>query len=164
MFKIQDSKFKRGFTLIELLVTIGILAVVAAGVVALLNPRDKILQANDAKVQNDIGQVATAAQAYAAVNNGAYPTAQGQYVPSEIQQMPLPPTGYVTPYTITYDTAAPLGETIVVAGEVQSTRSRTAAGANCSAGSTCYWKWTSGTAAVAGGPCYSGSATALSCP
>ncbi|KKU96571.1 MAG: hypothetical protein UY28_C0032G0013 [Candidatus Amesbacteria bacterium GW2011_GWB1_48_13] len=34
--------FKRGFTLIELLVVIGVLAVIAAGVVALINPQDKI--------------------------------------------------------------------------------------------------------------------------
>ncbi|KKU96569.1 MAG: hypothetical protein UY28_C0032G0011 [Candidatus Amesbacteria bacterium GW2011_GWB1_48_13] len=36
--------FKKGFTLIELLVVIGVLAVIAAGVVALINPQDKIAQ------------------------------------------------------------------------------------------------------------------------
>ena len=60
--------FNKGFTLIELLVTIGVLAVVAAGVVALLDPRDKILQGGDSKVLSDIGQISTAAQAFAAQN------------------------------------------------------------------------------------------------
>ncbi|OGD00273.1 hypothetical protein A2701_02285 [Candidatus Amesbacteria bacterium RIFCSPHIGHO2_01_FULL_47_34] len=65
--------FKRGFTLIELLVVIGVLAVIAAGVVALINPQDKIAQANDTRVLNDIGQYGTALQAFASQNNGLYP-------------------------------------------------------------------------------------------
>lgn len=154
-----------GFTLIELLVVIGVLAVVAAGVVALINPRDKILQANDSKVKNDVGQLATAVQSYAA-QNAVYPTTQGNYVPSELQQMPVPPSGYGATYTVTYDTAAPTGETLVVAGAVRSSRSvaeAVAAGVACTA-TNCFWKWSSGTTGAPGGVCYTTSATALTCP
>ncbi len=67
---------KKGFTLIELLVVIGVLAVIAAGVVALIDPVDKTRAANDSKVQSDIGQMATALQSYAASSpTGAYPPA-----------------------------------------------------------------------------------------
>ena len=56
----------RGFTLIELLVTIGVLAVVAAGVIAAIDPLDKMKQGRDAKVQSDISSVATALNTFAA--------------------------------------------------------------------------------------------------
>ena len=67
----------RAFTLIELLVTIAILAVVASGVVAIIDPQDKIRQANDAKIQSDIGQLATALQAYATSHDAQYPCKTG---------------------------------------------------------------------------------------
>ncbi|OGD05250.1 hypothetical protein A2379_04575 [Candidatus Amesbacteria bacterium RIFOXYB1_FULL_47_13] len=57
---------KKGFTLIELLVTIGVLAVVAAGVIAAIDPLDKMKQGRDAKVQSDISSVATALNTFAA--------------------------------------------------------------------------------------------------
>lgn len=67
---------KKAFTLIELLVVIGIMAVIAAGVIATINPQQKLFQARDAQTQNAIGQVATALQSYAAQDaNGLYPTA-----------------------------------------------------------------------------------------
>lgn len=65
---------KKGFTLIELMVVMGIMAVLAAGVVALLNPVDKINSANDATVQSGVGEAATAAQAFAARNGGKFPS------------------------------------------------------------------------------------------
>ncbi|MBI5465397.1 prepilin-type N-terminal cleavage/methylation domain-containing protein, partial [Candidatus Gottesmanbacteria bacterium] len=55
---------KKGFTLIELLVVIAVLAVLAAGVIVAINPGKRIRQANDAKIKNDIGQLATGLQAY----------------------------------------------------------------------------------------------------
>ncbi|TSC86333.1 MAG: hypothetical protein G01um101416_679, partial [Microgenomates group bacterium Gr01-1014_16] len=85
---------KKGFTLIELLVTIGILAIVMAAVLAAINPQDKLRQANDSKVQADVGQLATAAQAYAAGNNGFYPATIAAMVPGEIVVAPVAPTGY----------------------------------------------------------------------
>ena len=55
---------KKGFTLIELLITIAIIGILSAAVLVGLNPAQKIKQANDAKVKSDVGQVATALQAY----------------------------------------------------------------------------------------------------
>src|SRR3990172_7528642 len=65
---------RKGFTLIELLVVIGLLAVIAAGVVALINPLEKNRQAQDARIFSDVGQMASATQAVAATTpDGAYP-------------------------------------------------------------------------------------------
>ncbi len=75
---ILKSTTNQGFTLIELLVVIGVLAVVASGVVALINPQDKLRQASDTKIQNDVGQLSTALQSYAAQRpDGSYPCATG---------------------------------------------------------------------------------------
>ena len=58
--------------MIELLVVIGILAVLMAGVVALIDPADKTKQANDAVMQSLVANAATAEEAYAATHNGCY--------------------------------------------------------------------------------------------
>jgi prepilin-type N-terminal cleavage/methylation domain-containing protein len=63
---------KKGFTLIELLVVIGVLAVLMAGVVALIDPIDKNRAANDAQMQSLVANAATAEESYAATHNGCY--------------------------------------------------------------------------------------------
>ena len=55
---------QKGFTLIELLIVIAVLGVLSAGVVVAINPVKRMNSANDAKVKNDVGQIANAAQAY----------------------------------------------------------------------------------------------------
>jgi prepilin-type N-terminal cleavage/methylation domain-containing protein len=87
---------KKGFTLIELLVVIGVMAVIAAGVVATINPQQKLLQARDSQSQNGVGQVAGALQAFAAAEaQGRYPLAgswQTDLVPTELQALPALPS------------------------------------------------------------------------
>lgn len=92
---------KKGFTLIELLVVIGIMAVIAAGVVALIDPLEKTRQANDANAQNAIGQVATAMQSSAAqTTDGTYPVAMAALVTTgELTALPVLPAGYTYNYT-----------------------------------------------------------------
>ena len=104
---ILKIKSRVGFTLIELLVVIGVLGVIAAGVVALIDPVDKLAQANDAKAQNDVSQIATALQSYAAQNNGLYPTSAeysaGTSVlvsSGELSVMPVATTGYSYVYSV----------------------------------------------------------------
>lgn len=43
---------------------IAVLGVIAAGVLVAINPGKRIRQANDSKIKNDVGQIATALQAY----------------------------------------------------------------------------------------------------
>lgn len=145
------NKFKKGFTLIELLVVIGVLAVIAAGVVALINPQDKLMQANDAKVQNDIGQVATALQSYAAQNaTGAYPatgwaamsTALGSGVggSGELVTVPVASTGVTYSYALN-------GTTACLHGTLRSRKyvNTPVASGGCGGAATCYFKWSSAT-------------------
>lgn len=88
---------RKGFTLIELLVVIAVLAVLAAGVFVAIDPVDKINAANDAKVQNDIGQIAQAMEAYAVSNNGNYATSLTVLTASgDLKVAPVPPTGYTS--------------------------------------------------------------------
>ena len=148
---------KKGFTLIELLVTIGILAVVAAGVVALINPGDKLRQASDAKVQSDISQLVTALQSYAAQQaGGLYPCVTGSatcpnplgtnglaaLVPAEVQVVPAVPNGYGTSYGyLANSVTAPTA--IKTYGQLQSNRN------GGTPTTPRYWVWCSGAAALA---------------
>lgn len=92
-FQLLTSK---GFTLIELLIVIAILGILAAGILVAVDPIDKISQANDSKVQNDVSGAGRASEAYATVNNGFYPDNLAKLVAAgELKRVPVPPTGYV---------------------------------------------------------------------
>ena len=124
---------RKGFTIIELLVVMAVLAVLAAGVVVAINPGRRIAQANDTKIRNDVGQVATALQAYFTTNQ-LYPAALSDLVTSQdLKQVPTPPAGGSYEYsrtagcTITSCEAA-LSEPLqapVVAGNLWCWRSAT---------------------------------------
>lgn len=63
---------KKGFTLIELLIVIAILGVLAAGVITAINPGKRMRQAADTALKNNLGQYASALQAYY-TSNQFYP-------------------------------------------------------------------------------------------
>lgn len=70
---------RKGFTLIELLIVIAILGVLAAAVIMGINPAKRIRQANDTKIKNDVGQLATALQSYTTLKEGLYPVADATW-------------------------------------------------------------------------------------
>lgn len=96
-------RLRKAFTLVELLVVMGILAVLASGLIAVIDPVDKINLGNDSKVESDISQIITALQNYATQNNGVYPPAAGWdttlQTSGELSKVPVPPTGYGASYT-----------------------------------------------------------------
>ena len=139
---------RSGFTLIELLVVLGVLATVSSGVVAMIDPIDKLRQANDAKVINDVAQVATALQAYAA-QNALYPDQATWFSDltssGELVVFPTPPTpfgtgglthnnsGYVYSVNGSFDE-------VVVAGKVLAKKFRNSCGGLTP---VAWWFWNS---------------------
>jgi prepilin-type N-terminal cleavage/methylation domain-containing protein len=117
---------KKGFTLIELLVVIGVLAVLMAGVVALINPQDKLRAANDAKVQSDIAEMATASQAYAATHDGYYPANTGNLTTSgDLVSVPTAPSGYAAYVFTSLPAGCTAGTTctgVNISGTLQSSK------------------------------------------
>lgn len=73
---------RRGFTLIELLIVIAVIGVLAAVVLIAINPVRRLAQARDAGRKSDVGQIATASQAYY-VTNGRYPTDMNELTASQ---------------------------------------------------------------------------------
>lgn len=67
-----------GITLIELLIVTSLIAVLVTGFVVLLNPLQKIGQANDAKRKSDIAQLQKALDLYYQ-DNGRYPVSSGNF-------------------------------------------------------------------------------------
>jgi len=84
---------QKGFTLIELLIVIAVLGVLAAAVVTAINPAKRIKQANDAKIKNDVGQLATALQAYYTTNETYPETLNLLTVSGDLKTIPTAPTG-----------------------------------------------------------------------
>lgn len=63
---------KRGFTLIELVIVIGILAVLVAVVISVLNPARYLAKSRDTRRQSDLKMIQAALEAYYSQKN-AYP-------------------------------------------------------------------------------------------
>lgn len=115
---------RKGFTLIELLVVIGILAVLMAGVVALIDPVDKNKQAMDSRSQTNVAQIATAQESYAAQHNGVYAANETDLQTfGELKNYIVWPAGYsitwvTTPAACT--TAANTCTNVIVCGTLTS--------------------------------------------
>jgi prepilin-type N-terminal cleavage/methylation domain-containing protein len=123
MLKLKSlfKKSSKGFTLIELLIVIAILGILAAATLATIDPIDKIRAGNDSKVQSDIASVGKAAEAYAAANNGTYPSGTFAAVTTtliasgDLRSAPAAPGGY-TAYTWTGGGVA----AFIVSGQLRS--------------------------------------------
>jgi len=101
------KKIFGGFTLIELLIVIAILGILAAAVLVAVNPAKRQRQARDAARKSDIGQIATAVQAYFTTpGQGLYPADLTTLTGSgDLKQIPLGPTNEVYTYTIRADSS-----------------------------------------------------------
>lgn len=102
----------KGFTLIELLVTIAVLAVLAVGGFNALDFADKINYSNDSKVQTDIGQIASALDAYAIAHSGVYATSFSLLESSgDLKTIPAAPGNYSS-YSLGQITGSPNNQSV----------------------------------------------------
>lgn len=108
MFTKYKLQKESGLTLVELLLAVGILSVLVSGIFVLVNPLQKIGQANDAKRKSDIVQITRALEIYYQ-DNAQYPASTGTYTitgtnwggawPSYMSRLPQDPTaGYTYVY------------------------------------------------------------------
>lgn len=72
MLKTQNRQ--SAFTLVEILVVIAILAILAVVTFVIINPVQRINQANDATAREDIQSILEATSLYSVDNSGARPT------------------------------------------------------------------------------------------
>jgi prepilin-type N-terminal cleavage/methylation domain-containing protein len=63
-----------GFTLVEILIVIAILAILAVVTFVVINPAQRINDANDTKRREDVGAIVSAVTLYSVDNGGATPT------------------------------------------------------------------------------------------
>lgn len=140
------KKFISGFTLIELLIVIAILGILAAAVLVAVNPAKRQKQARDSARKNDIGQMATALQAYFTTpGQGLYPANSGApggltalTASGDLKQLPTDPTDATANYT--YTVAGNLSEAAIY--DILEDPTNTAAG-------TYAWCWRSATGKAA---------------
>ncbi len=66
-------KNTKGFTLIELLIVIGIIAILASGVIVAINPGRQFEQARNSTRSTHMGTIRSAIMSYAAENDGNFP-------------------------------------------------------------------------------------------
>ena len=77
---------KKGFTLIELLVTVVVLGILTFAIIMSIDPADRLRDARDVKVKNDVGSIANAVEAYQTNNGGSYNGATGLDTGTIVQQ------------------------------------------------------------------------------
>jgi type II secretion system protein G len=77
--KSSSSKLSQGFTLIEILITIGIIGILAAGLISIINPAAQYQRTNDARRKSDLSQIQKALEAYYQ-DIGSYPASSNYLI------------------------------------------------------------------------------------
>jgi general secretion pathway protein G len=100
---LHKTNSQKGFTLIELLIVIAVIGILAAIVLATIDPIKRINQAKDARAKSDMGQIVSALQQYftdsGTTGTAAYPIAGGTawtttlINASVVKTIPLDPNG-----------------------------------------------------------------------
>ncbi len=87
---LMKSKLQIGITLVELLIVIAVIGILAAVILAALDPLDRIRASYDAKIQSDIAEIATRSELYAA-KMGNYGNLATLVADGELKSIPPSP-------------------------------------------------------------------------
>ncbi len=88
----MSNKIKQGgFTLIELLIVIGIIAILAAGIIIAINPGAQFEAARNSTRWSHMNAIANAVYSYAVDNNGDFPACVTEG-PTSVDNCALAPT------------------------------------------------------------------------
>jgi general secretion pathway protein G len=74
--KLKIMYSREGFTLIELLTVIGIVGILAVGLIAFINPIEQLNKSRDARRKSDLSEIQKALELYYQ-DNGSYPGSSG---------------------------------------------------------------------------------------
>jgi prepilin-type N-terminal cleavage/methylation domain-containing protein len=136
-------KNKQGFTLIELLIVIGIIAILASGVIVAINPGQQFEQARNSTRWQHMNTIANAVYSYAVENNGNLPTCDdiaaantlynggsggaardvaecaSEITPTYVNELPLDPSEGVDQSDTGYEISSSDGTTITLTSTAQ---------------------------------------------
>lgn len=132
------SQLQKGFTLVELLVVIAILGILAVGLIAAIDPVDKLNASADSRVISDVGVLARASESYLTSSSSLYAPSIAELVSSkELKVAPVPPSGY-SAYVYTVPVACtgvadPDCTSVTISGQLKSRKSLTTAGGGATA-------------------------------
>lgn len=112
---LRSRRSQKGFTLIELLVVIGILGILAAGLLLTIDPLEKFRQGNDSNTQQTSTDLFNAITAYYS-SHTAFPWDDSSATPPNCLGVGVKPNG--TPAETTFDGCL---KALIAAGELKST-------------------------------------------
>ncbi len=153
-----------GFTLIELLVVLGVLSVLGAVLIVLVDPVEQLAKADDTGRKSSVGQLGRALQAYYTQNGAAFPLSstddgwKTSLTGTELKVFPTAPAGAdmaaadcanLTNPTgdatnnFCYRSTAVTGAEAVVFVKLESKSDKLKAGGGTSCASTAWYVWSS---------------------
>ena len=127
------NKKNEGFTLIELLIVIGIIAILAAGVIIAINPGQQFKQARNSSRWSHMNSIANAIYSYAVDSQGTYPSC----VPASSTDLAVDAIDCSTDLAPDYMSAIPVDPSYTAGNAYASTASTAACAGSC----TSYFVW-----------------------
>lgn len=86
-------KSQSGLTLLELLLVAAIISLLASVILIIIDPRERILEARDSQVKNDLGFLSRSLEAYYSEKGSVYSDTLDELV-ADLKTVPSPPPGW----------------------------------------------------------------------